>query len=67
VIGVPDDMLGEAVKGFVVLCEGSELCEKDILAHCGDCLEDFMVPKEIEIRDSLPMTSSGKITKKGLK
>jgi acyl-CoA synthetase (AMP-forming)/AMP-acid ligase II len=66
VIGVPDDLLGEAVKAFVVLAEGSELSGKSILAHCSACLEDFMVPKEIEIRDSLPMTSSGKITKKGL-
>jgi acyl-CoA synthetase (AMP-forming)/AMP-acid ligase II len=67
VIGVPDELLGEAIKGFVVLCEGAELCEKEIIAHCKACLEDFMVPGEIEIRDSLPMTSSGKITKKGLK
>jgi len=67
VIGVPDDLLGEAIKGFVVLREGSGLTEKQILAHCSDNLEDFMVPSEIEIRDSLPRTSSGKITKKGLK
>ncbi len=67
VIGVPDDLLGEAIKGFVVLREGSELSEKEILAHCSASLEDFMVPGKIEIRDSLPMTSSGKITKKGLK
>ena len=67
VIGVKDDLFGEAIKGFVVLKDGSEMTEKDILAHCSANLEDFMVPQMIEIRDSLPMTSSGKITKKGLK
>ena len=67
VIGVPDALLGEAVKGFVVIRDGSGITEKDILAHCSANLEDFMVPKEIEIRDSLPKTSSGKITKKDLK
>ncbi len=67
VIGVPDALLGEAVKGFVVIRDGSGISEKDILAHCSANLENFMVPKEIEIRDSLPKTSSGKITKKNLK
>ena len=67
VIGVKDDLFGEAIKGFVVLRDGSDMTEKDILAHCSANLEDFMVPQMIEIRDSLPMTSSGKITKKGLK
>jgi len=66
VIGVPDDLLGEAVKGFVVLSEESKLTETEILARCSASLEDFMVPAEIDIRDSLPMTTSGKITKKDL-
>lgn len=67
VIGVPDDILGEAVKGFVVLREGSQMTEKRIIGLCAATLEDFMVPKTIEIVASLPKTSSGKITKKGLK
>jgi amino acid adenylation domain-containing protein len=66
VIGVLDDVLGEAIKAYVVLKEGSTLTEKKILAHCSRNLEDFMVPKTVELRDTLPKTSSGKITKKGL-
>jgi len=66
VVGVSDETLGEAVKAFVVLKKGSALTAKEIIAHCMKHLEDFMVPKIVEFRDSLPKTSSGKITKKGL-
>ncbi len=66
VIGVPDDVLGEAVKAFVVLKEGSKITEQDILAHCSKNLEDFMMPKIVELRKSLPKTTTGKITTKNL-
>jgi len=66
VIGVPDTILGQAVKATVVLKEGYALKEKDILRHCAKHLEDFMVPKIVEIRDSLPKTATGKIKKTDL-
>ena len=66
VTGVPDDILGEAVKAFVVLKDGSELSEKAIIAHYSRNLEDFMVPKFVELRESLPRTTTGKITTKNL-
>jgi long-chain acyl-CoA synthetase len=67
VVGIPDEILGEAIKAFVVLKEGFNLSEKDILRHCSKNLEDFMVPKYVELVESLPRTESGKITKVGLK
>jgi long-chain acyl-CoA synthetase len=66
VTGVPDQLLGEAIKAFVKLKDDSQLTENNILEHCSRNLEDFMVPKYVEIRKSLPKTSSGKISKKGL-
>jgi amino acid adenylation domain-containing protein len=66
VVGVPDDLLGESIKAYVVLKEGSDLKEKGIIAYCMKNLEDFMVPQIVEFKDSLPKTTSGKITKKGL-
>ncbi|MBU1043489.1 MAG: AMP-binding protein [Candidatus Omnitrophica bacterium] len=67
VIGVDDEILGKAIKAFVVLKESSQLKENEILLHCSKCLENFMVPKSIEIRYSaLPKTSTGKISKKDL-
>lgn len=66
VVGVPDDILGEAIKAYVVTCEGSNLTADDVIAACARVLEDFMVPKHVEFRETLTKTTTGKITKKGL-
>ena len=44
---------------------GQSLTEAQVLAHCRAHLEDFMVPKYVEFRDELPMTSSGKVLQAG--
>jgi acyl-coenzyme A synthetase/AMP-(fatty) acid ligase len=67
VIGVPDDILGQAVKAFVVLEAGAALTEKDIQRECQARLENFMVPKFVEIVPDLPTTTTGKIKKTDLK
>jgi len=66
VIGVPDQVLGQAVKAFVVI-DNEEITERDLLRHCRANLEDFMVPKFVEFRSELPKTDSGKIKKTNLK
>ncbi|MEX1352289.1 MAG: AMP-binding protein, partial [Desulfobacterales bacterium] len=67
VIGVPDDIYGQAVKAFIVAKKNIELTEKTVMNYCLKNLEPFMVPKYLEIRDSLPKSPSGKIDKKQLK
>ena len=66
VVGVADDILGQAIKAFVVLRPGCEHREKDLLRHCQERLESFMVPKHIAIVPELPKTDTGKIKKTGL-
>jgi acyl-CoA synthetase (AMP-forming)/AMP-acid ligase II len=66
VVGVADPVLGQAVKAFVVLDDGASVTEKDILQQCARRLENFMVPKSVEIVAELPKTSTGKIKKTGL-
>lgn len=66
VIGVPDEVLGQAIKAFVVLDEGAELTEKQLQLACQRTLESFMVPKHIVLVPALPRTETGKIKKQGL-
>ena len=66
VIGVPDEILGQAVKAFVVLEQGAALTEKDLQRECQKRLENFMVPKHIALVPELPKTDTGKIKKTGL-
>ena len=66
VIGVPDEILGQAVKAFIVLEEGVTLNEKKIQIECQSRLENFMVPKYIVTVQSIPKTDTGKIKKMGL-
>lgn len=66
VVGIPDEILGQAIKAIVTLRDGAQLSERDVQRHCSSHLEDFMIPKFVEFRDSLPKTSSGKISKREL-
>lgn len=66
VIGVPDEILGQAVKAFIVLEEGVSMSEKQLQKECQSRLENFMVPKYIVEVASLPKTDTGKIKKTGL-
>jgi amino acid adenylation domain-containing protein len=66
-VGVPDPLLGEAVKLFIALAPGAMLTERDVRAHCSRSLEDFMQPKYVEIwNEPLPKGNTGKIDKKVL-
>ncbi len=67
VIGVDDEVLGQAVKAFVVLEEGATFTDRDIVRHCQAHLEAFMVPKYVSFVPDLPKTDTGKIKKTDLR
>jgi amino acid adenylation domain-containing protein len=67
VIGVPDELLGQAVKAFVTLKPGAVLIERDVIRHCLSRLESYMAPKSVVFVDELPRTDSGKIRKLDLR
>jgi long-chain acyl-CoA synthetase len=67
VIGVPDDHYGEEVRAVVVLKEGQQATPEEIIAWCKEQMAAYKYPRQVEIRDSLPMTATGKILKKELK
>jgi acyl-CoA synthetase (AMP-forming)/AMP-acid ligase II len=66
VIGVDDPIDGSAVKAFVVPREGMELTEQQVRQHCRANLENYMVPKFVQMCQSLAKTDSGKIKKTAL-
>ena len=61
VIGVPDAYHGEIVKACVVLKEGSSATDVDLIAHCKTGLAPYKMPRQVELRDTLPMSAVGKI------
>lgn len=66
VIGIEDEILGEAPKAYVVL-NSNNIDENYIIEHCKDKLPSYKIPKCIEFLDSLPKNSSGKVMLKDLK
>lgn len=66
-IGVPDDVLGEAVKVFVVAEPGAAIEARDVRRHCAAHLEEFMVPRHVEFCSELPKSENGKVLRKDLR
>jgi len=65
-IGIPDAYRGQAPKLFVTLRPGSTTTGGEILQFLGEHLNKIEIPKRVEIRDSLPKTMVGKLSKKEL-
>ena len=65
VIGVPDTILGQAIRAEIVLKEGRQLTAQEVKAHCRRFLEDFKIPHAVEFVVSLPKTQGGKIKRSG--
>jgi long-chain acyl-CoA synthetase len=61
VIGVPDKYHGEIVKACLALKPGASASAENIVAHCRMGLTEYKVPRQIEIRETLPMSAVGKI------
>lgn len=67
VIGVPHDRHGEEVKAFIVLKKGALATPDEIVEWSKGQMAAYKYPRIVDIRETLPMTATGKILKKELK
>jgi fatty-acyl-CoA synthase len=63
VAGVPSQKYGEQVGAFIILHDGKQLTEDEIIDFCRGKISRFKIPKYIFFLDQYPMTASGKIQK----
>ena len=67
VVGVPDEMLGQKIVAFIVVNDDQPYCEDQLLSNVAEFLPNYMIPKQVHLRDSLPKTSSGKVDYQALR
>ena len=63
VIGVLDSYRGETVKAFVVLRADTQLTLEQLQTHLKDRLSPVEMPRQLEIRQQLPKTAVGKLSR----
>jgi acyl-coenzyme A synthetase/AMP-(fatty) acid ligase len=64
VCGRPDEELREAIVAFVVLREGAQPSEDELLRHALGELPRFKLPRELRFVHELPRTPSGKLQRR---
>jgi acyl-CoA synthetase (AMP-forming)/AMP-acid ligase II len=63
VIGVPHEKWGETIMALVVLAEGEQATEEELIRWCKDKAAGYKAPTSIEFRDELARTATGKLQK----
>jgi long-chain acyl-CoA synthetase len=66
-IGIANERIGEKVKVFAVLREGTQATEQELKELCRKKLPAFMIPDLFQFMESLPKTATGKILKSELR
>jgi acyl-CoA synthetase (AMP-forming)/AMP-acid ligase II len=67
VVGIPHELLGEAITAFIVPMPGGNLTTELVMAHCRRRLPQYKLPEELVLLQSMPHNSSGKVLKSKLK
>lgn len=70
VVGIPDEVKGEAIEAFIVLrkdASGSEELSKALIRHVREALGPIASPSQVHFMDHLPKTRSGKVMRRVLK
>ena len=65
-LAIPDEEIGARIKAVVAPHELGSLTMVDLQKHCAARIPSYMIPEMIELRDTLPKTSTGKIDRVSL-
>jgi len=65
-IAIPDEQIGARIKAIVAAHEPGSLTMVDLQRHCAARIPNYMIPELIEMRDTLPKTSTGKVDRVSL-
>jgi len=65
-VGVPDGLYGEEVAAVVVLKDGANVSEHEIIEFCKSRLADYKCPKTVHFVDDIPKGPTGKLLKREL-
>jgi amino acid adenylation domain-containing protein len=63
VVAIPDELIGHRIKAFIVCKDHQQISLTDLRIYCGEKLPPYMIPEDLEFRQSLPQTSTGKVDK----
>jgi amino acid adenylation domain-containing protein len=64
VVAVPDELVSNRIHAFVSV--KADIAEAEMIKHCGELIQKYMIPETWYMRETLPKTSTGKIDRKGL-
>jgi fatty-acyl-CoA synthase len=67
VVGIPDERWGERPVAYVVLREGNNASEAELIDHVRGRIAHYKAPDHVEFLDALPRTSTGKVQKHDLR
>ena len=65
-LAIPDEAIGNAIRAIVVINHSNSVNATELKRHCAEKLPPYMIPEEIEFRDSLARTGTGKIDRQRL-
>jgi len=63
---IPDEAIGNTIRAIVTISNSSSLTSTELKRHCAEKLPPYMVPEQVEFRDTLPRTGNGKIDRQRL-
>jgi len=67
IVGVPDDLRGEAPKAFIALKEGERMTLEELRGYCKPLMAPYKIPVAVAFLDEIPRSAAGKAQRKQLR